>query len=144
MEDEKDIEFYIPPNVDDNGGPLGLPISGRNLAEALIVAIFSLLLVQIVTLNSSILFRYMLRIIVVIPPTILFLVFNYRGCTLTQYLTEVLNYRKRRKKLQYKMPPIVICEEQKKVSKKEKRKQKREERLLEKKEEKNADELIGL
>jgi hypothetical protein len=94
--------YIIPGNYEDSGGVLGGAIKLRNAIEAIVIGYILFKVGSIVLSSLDVTIRIILFVALVLPVVLLCLI-GIKGDSLTQYLTNVVMFRKRKRSLSYKL-----------------------------------------
>ena len=106
------VQYFIPINIGDDGGVLGGRFKKRNMIEAVIIGLLLTLVWKIICYPYDIIVKVVAYIILVIP-VVLFAIVGVNNESLLEFLLEYLAYKKKRRKMKFRLP-MKLSEKRKK------------------------------
>lgn len=94
--------YVIPANISDDGGFARGMIKKRNGIEAIVIFFIMLSIWFLFTAAFNVYIRFATFIFVIVPPVIA--IIGIKDKSLCEYILEVFSFKKKRRKMVYKMP----------------------------------------
>ena len=105
-------QYFIPINIGDDGGVLGGRFKKRNMIEAVVIGLLLTLVWKIIFYPYDIIIKIVAYIILVIP-VVLFAIIGVNNESFLEFLLEYLAYKKKRRKMKFRLP-MKLSEKRKK------------------------------
>lgn len=105
-------QYFIPINIGDDGGVLGGRFKKRNMIEAVVIGLLLTLIWKIIFYPYDIIVKIVAYIILVIP-VVLFAIIGVNNESFLEFLLEYLAYKKKRRKMKFRLP-MKLSEKRKK------------------------------
>lgn len=105
-------QYFIPINIGDDGGVLGGRFKKRNMIEAVVIGLLLTLVWKIIFYPYDIIVKIVAYIILVIP-VVLFAIIGVNNESFLEFLLEYLAYKKKRRKMKFRLP-MKLSEKRKK------------------------------
>ena len=105
-------QYFIPINIGDDGGVLGGRFKKRNMIEAVVIGLLLTLVWKIIFYPYDIIVKIVAYIILVIP-VVLFAIVGVNNESFLEFLLEYLAYKKKRRKMKFRLP-MKLSEKRKK------------------------------
>lgn len=110
MDNEINNTYIIPPNFEEAGGVFGGMFKLRNVIEAIIIGLILFKGGSIALSFFDLTIRIILFVIILLPVIMISLI-GINDESLTEYIQSVYFFKKRRRKLSYRLPQTEIKEE---------------------------------
>lgn len=111
-ENYEQAQYFIPINIGDDGGVLGGRFKKRNMIEAVVIGLLLTLVWKIIFYPYDIIIKIVAYIILVIP-VVLFAIIGVNNESFLEFLLEYLAYKKKRRKMKFRLP-MKLSEKRKK------------------------------
>ena len=111
-ENYEQAQYFIPINIGDDGGVLGGRFKKRNMIEAVVIGLLLTLVWKIIFYPYDIIVKIVAYIILVIP-VVLFAIVGVNNESFLEFLLEYLAYKKKRRKMKFRLP-MKLSEKRKK------------------------------
>ena len=111
-ENYEQAQYFIPINIGDDGGVLGGRFKKRNMIEAVVIGLLLTLVWKIIFYPYDIIVKIVVYIILVIP-VVLFAIIGVNNESFLEFLLEYLAYKKKRRKMKFRLP-MKLSEKRKK------------------------------
>lgn len=105
-------QYFIPINIGDDGGVLGGRFKKRNMIEAVVIGLLLTLVWKVIFYPYDIIVKIVAYIILVIP-VVLFAIIGVNNESFLEFLLEYLAYKKKRRKMKFRLP-MKLSEKRKK------------------------------